>query len=90
METVVDRVPLESWRDRRTGGEGCGSLGCRPKLLFDGSTSQATYIYVSVLSSSHFSSGLGTVSTLLMARRINHARLSYCVSSFPFNSFVTL
>jgi hypothetical protein len=22
METVVDRVPLESWRDRRTGGEG--------------------------------------------------------------------
>jgi hypothetical protein len=34
---VADRVHLESWRDRRTGGEGWGSSTDRPKLLFEGS-----------------------------------------------------
>jgi len=83
-------VPPASWRDRRTGGEGWGSSAGRPELIFEGSTSQAKYIYVSVPSLSHFSSGLGDINTLLMARRINYARLCYRVSSFPLSSFVTL
>jgi hypothetical protein len=47
MELVVDPVPLKSWRDRRTGGEGWGSSADSPKLLVKGSTSQATQVYLS-------------------------------------------
>ena len=75
METVVNSVHPESWRDRRTGGEDWGSSASRPKLLFKRSTSQATYIHARVPSSLHFSSGFGNVSTLLVARLINHVRL---------------
>jgi hypothetical protein len=53
------------------------------KLVLEGSTSQATYIYISVPSSSHFSSGFGIVCTLLMARWMNHASLCYCVAGLP-------
>lgn len=88
MESVVDPVPPKSWRDRRTGGEGWGFSVDSPKLLFEGSTSQATYIYISVPFSSHFGSCFGAVCALLKARRINYARLAYCVSSCPLHSFV--
>jgi len=90
METVGNRVPPASWRDKRTGGDGWGISKDRPELIFEGSTCQAKYIYVSVPSLSHFSSGLGDINTLLMARRITYARLCYCVSRFPLSSFVTL
>jgi hypothetical protein len=46
METVVDRVPLEGWRDRRTGGEGWGSSADPPKLLFEGSEEGANQYFL--------------------------------------------
>jgi hypothetical protein len=51
-----------------------------PNTEFEGSTSQATSIYISVLSSSRFDSGFGPIRTLLVARWINHASLCYFVS----------
>jgi hypothetical protein len=53
------------------------------KLVLEGSTSQATYIYTSVPSSSHFGSCFGIICTLLMARWMNHASLCYCVAGLP-------
>ena len=51
-----------------------------PNTEFEGSTSQAKSIYISVSSSSHFDSGFGPIRTLLVARWINHASLCYFVS----------
>jgi hypothetical protein len=51
-----------------------------PNTEFEGSTSQATSIYISVPSSSHFDSGFGPIRTLLVAKWINHASLCYFVS----------
>jgi hypothetical protein len=67
---------------------GVGVEGSAPNL-FKGSIRQATYIYISVPSSSHLGSGFGTICTLLMARWIKHAFHFYCVSSCPLHSFVT-
>ncbi len=53
------------------------------KSVLEGSTSQATYIYINVPSSSHFGSGFGTVCTLLTARWMYHASLRFCVSVLP-------
>jgi hypothetical protein len=44
---------------------------------FEGSTSQATYIYTNVPSSSHFGISFGTICTFLIAEWINHASLCY-------------
>jgi len=89
METVVNRVHQESWRDGRTGGEGWGSSAGRHKLLFEDSTCQSAYMHKSIPSLFNLGSGFGAVGTLLMPRTITHAKLCYYISSCPLHSLVT-